>query len=424
LEAGYSMRVLVIGRGGREHAIVAKLARDGVEQIFCAPGNVGMTQATCVAINDDDVSALADFASGNQIDLTIVGPESSLVAGVVDEFQKRGLAIFGPNRATAQLEGSKAFAKALMAKYGIPTAAYQEFTELDAALEYLRTQGFPIVIKADGLAAGKGVVIPQSLPEAEEAVTGMLSGSAFGEAGRRVVIEEFLDGEEFSLMAFADGQSFAPMPVARDYKRAFDGDQGLNTGGMGANSPHPLIDANDYAAALQLVIAPTLAALDSEGIPFTGVLYAGLIKTKAGIKVIEFNVRFGDPETEVVLPRLETPLTEVIEQLATADLPGELTTIAWSPNATVGVVLAAAGYPGEPVKGAAIHGLDQLTGVEVLHMGTASENGEVVTAGGRVLCVVGQGENLAAARENVYRQVEQISCPELFFRSDIAAAVA
>jgi len=411
------VRVLVVGRGGREHAVVQKLASDGVSEIFAAPGNVGMKAATLVPINETSVSELAEFAADNQIDLTIVGPESALVAGIVDEFNNRGLQIFGPTAAAAQLEGSKAFAKQLMAKHGIPTAAYAEFTDTDQALAYVRERGLPFVIKADGLAAGKGVVIPTTLAEAEATIIDMLSGSAFGDSGKRIVIEEFLDGEEFSLMSFVAGDKFATMPVARDYKRAFDGDAGLNTGGMGAHSPNPLITDADTAEAIATVVEPTVAALAADGLPFTGVLYAGLIKTDDGVKVIEFNVRFGDPETEVVLPRLETPLVSLIGSL----MAGQQPDVEWSSEPAVGVVLASQGYPGEFPKGGAISGLDRLDGVEVYHMGTgASNSGQLIANGGRVLFVAAKGDTLADARARVYQEIEKIDAPTLFHRTDIA----
>jgi len=412
------VKVLVIGRGGREHAVVQKLARDGVAEIYAAPGNVGMAAANLVPINETEVEALADFAAANQIGLTIVGPESALVAGVVDEFQKRGLNIFGPTAAAAQLEGSKAFAKQLMAKHGIPTAAYAEFTDADQAIAYVRQHGLPFVIKADGLAAGKGVVIPTTLAEAESTISNMLSGAAFGDSGRRIVIEDFLDGEEFSLMSFVAGDKFVAMPVARDYKRAFDGDQGLNTGGMGAHSPNPLITDADTAEAIATVVEPTVKALITEGIPFTGILYAGLIKTDDGVKVIEFNARFGDPETEVVLPRLETPLVDVVNSLVAGSQPA----VAWSNEPAVGVVLATKGYPGEFEKGGVITGLEMLDGVDVYHMGTGkNENGDLVTNGGRVLFIAAKGETLEAARAKAYIELDKLEAPTLFYRTDIAA---
>lgn len=411
------MKVLVIGRGGREHAVVKKLARDlTVDTIYCAPGNDGMVEATLVPIEETDVKALTEFAQSENIDLTIVGPEMGLMAGVVNEFEKLGLRVFGPSKEAALIEGSKAFAKQMMTKYQIPTAGYGEFTELEEAVNYLKTQSMPIVIKADGLAAGKGVVICQTEEEAIKTLEAMLLHRQFEEASSKVVIEEFLVGEEFSLMAFVSNELYKPMPVARDYKRAFDNDEGLNTGGMGNHSPHPLITEEDYQEAIRLVIEPMTKAMIAEGIPFTGILYAGLMKTEKGIQVIEFNARFGDPETEVLLPRLETKLTDIILAL----LDGRDIECVWSEQPTVGVVLAAKGYPQDYKKGTKILGLDQLENVDVCHMGTKLIDGNYTTNGGRVLFVVGSGENLEAARENVYREIKKIQCDDLFYRTDIA----
>lgn len=411
------MKVLVIGRGGREHAIVKKLMRDQkITQIFCAPGNDGMVEATLVPIEETDVQALTYFAKENQIDLTIVGPEMSLMAGVVNEFEKQGLCVFGPTKEAALIEGSKAFAKYMMSKYNIPTAAYGEFTELEAAVSYLKKQSMPIVIKADGLAAGKGVVICQTEDEAIQTLEEMLLHRKFDEASSKVVIEEFLVGEEFSLMAFVSNELYVPMPIARDYKRAYDNDEGLNTGGMGNHSPHPLILESDYEDAIRSVIEPLTKAMIAEGIPFTGILYAGLMKTDNGTKVIEFNARFGDPETEVLLPRLETDLSEIMLSL----LNGQPIDCVWSDKPTVGVVLAAKGYPENYDKGAVITGLDLLENVDVCHMGTKLINGEYTINGGRVLFVVGNGETLEHARANVYKQIKKINCDDLFYRLDIA----
>lgn len=411
------MKVLVIGRGGREHAIIKKLMRDQTAtQIFCAPGNDGMVEATLVPIEETDTQALAYFAKENQIDLTIVGPEMSLMAGVVNEFEKQGLCVFGPPKEAALIEGSKAFAKYMMSKYDIPTAAYGEFTELEPAVAYLKKQSMPIVIKADGLAAGKGVVICQTEKEAIQTLEEMLLHRKFDQASSKVVIEEFLVGEEFSLMAFVSNELYVPMPIARDYKRAYDNDEGLNTGGMGNHSPHPLILESDYEEAIRTVIEPMTKAMVAEGIPFTGILYAGLMKTPNGTKVIEFNARFGDPETEVLLPRLETDLSEIMLSL----LNGQQTDCVWSDKPTVGVVLAAKGYPENYDKGAVITGLDLLENVDVCHMGTKLINGEYTINGGRVLFIVGNGETLEHARANVYKQIEKINCDHLFYRLDIA----
>jgi len=410
------MKVLVIGRGGREHAIVKKLKRDGVEEIFCAPGNPGMEEATLVNIEETAVEILGEFAQSEGIDLTIVGPESALMAGVVDAFQSLGLKVFGPTKAAAFIEGSKAFAKQIMSKYDIPTAAYGEFTDVDEAVAYLQTQSMPIVIKADGLAAGKGVVICQTLAEAAATVQDMLVGFKFAEAGARVVIEEFLDGEEFSLMSFVSNGIVKPMLIARDYKRAFDNDEGLNTGGMGSHSPHPAITEEDYQEAIRTVVLPTVKAMTTEGIPFTGILYAGLIKTADAVKTIEFNARFGDPETEVLLPRLETKLTDICLSL----LEGKDVQLEWSDEETVGVVLAASGYPEKYDTGAVIRGLDKLEGVDVYHMGTSSTGSDYTINGGRVLFVVGSGKTLDEARAKVYKELEKIDCDELFYRTDIA----
>lgn len=416
------MKVLVIGRGGREHAIVKKVARDKiVTQVFCAPGNPGMSEATLVNIEETDVTTLSNWASDNGIDLVIVGPETALMAGVVDAMQTVGIKAFGPNKCAAQIEGSKAFAKRLMEKYDIPTAAYGEFnnTQVEEALSFLESQSMPIVVKADGLAAGKGVVICQNLAEAKATVVDMLVDASFGAASASVVIEEFLDGEEFSLMSFVANGKFYPMPIARDYKRAFDQDEGPNTGGMGAHSPHPLITESDYQDALNSVVGPTVEAMISEGLDFTGILYAGLIKTAHGNKVIEFNARFGDPETEVILPLLEDDLTDMMLDLL-ADKPVEFN---WSSDSTVGVVLASKGYPGSYGTGAVIEGLNDLESVDVYHMGTGSEAGKTMTNGGRVLFVVARDTDLTSAKAKVYSEITKIKCDDLFYRSDIAGKV-
>lgn len=415
------MKVLVIGRGGREHAIVKKLKRDGICEVFCAPGNPGMREATLVDIEETKAKELANWAKENDIELTIVGPEMALMAGVVDEFEALGLKAFGPKKEAAYIEGSKAFAKKIMDKYNIPTAAYKEFnnSQVSDALTFLEKQSMPIVIKADGLAAGKGVVICQTLEDAKATVNDMLVDASFGVASASVVIEEFLDGEEFSLMSFVAEGKFYPMPIARDYKRAYDNDEGLNTGGMGAHSPHPLITDEDYQIALEKVVKPTVDAMIDQGIPFTGILYAGLIKTAEGPKVIEFNARFGDPETEVILPLLETNLsTALLDLLAGIDID-----MKWSNEQTVGIVLASNGYPDDYAKGVPIKALDTLENVDVYHMGTGLIDGEVVTNGGRVLFVVASGTDLASAREKVYTQIKKIDCDDLFYRTDIAKKI-
>ncbi len=414
------MKVLVIGRGGREHAIIKKIARDNkATQIFCAPGNDGMSEATLVPIEETNVSELAQFATDNQINLTIVGPEVALMAGVVNEFNQLGLPIFGPTKEAALIEGSKAFAKYMMNKYNIPTATYGEFTEMEEAIAYLKNQSMPIVIKADGLAAGKGVVICQTLEEAESTVKEMILDRKFDDASSKIVIEEFLEGEEFSLMAFVSNKIYQAMPIARDYKRAYDGDLGLNTGGMGNHSPHPLITDADYEEAIHKVIEPMTKAMIAEGIPFTGILYAGLMKTTDGIKVIEFNARFGDPETEVLLPRLETDLTDIMLSL----LDDKEVECIWNDKATVGVVLAAKGYPSTYVKGTPIKGLENLIDVDICHMGTKLIDNQISLNGGRVLFVVGCGDTLEQARQKVYQEIEKIDCKDLFYRKDIARKI-
>ena len=409
------MKVLVIGRGGREHAVVKKLARDSkVTEIFCAPGNDGMIEATLVPIEETDVNALANFAKKNQIDLTIVGPEMALMAGVVNKFKELDLPVFGPTKEAALIEGSKSFAKYMMSKYNIPTAAYGEFTQVEEALAYLETQSMPIVIKADGLAAGKGVVICQTLEEANQTVKEMLLDRKFEDASSKVVIEEFLDGEEFSLMAFVSNDIYKAMPIARDYKRAYDNDKGLNTGGMGNHSPHPLILDTDYEEAIQTVIEPMTKAMIEEGIPFTGILYAGLMKTANGIKVIEFNARFGDPEAEVILPRLESDFIQAILDLMD-NKPVELK---WTDKVSHGVVLASTNYPASSTKGSLITRREDVDGL-VFHMGTKMTDEGLVTDGGRVLMVVPLEDDLQTAFDHTDKELEKIQCKDLFHRNDI-----
>lgn len=407
-------KVLVIGSGGREHAIVEALSRSPqVDKIYCAPGNAGIAAlAECVAIGVEDVDALAKFAEDNAIDLTVVGPEAALAVGVADRFQEKGLRIFGPKKAAARIESSKEFAKEIMDKYGVPTAAYRVFDEFEPAWDYVKNRPLPAVIKYDGLAAGKGVVVALTYEEAEAALRDMLLDASFGKG--RVVIEDFLDGPEFSFMCVVSGEKVYPLAIAQDHKRAFDGDKGPNTGGMGAYSPVPFISDEVRNEALERIIKPVAAGLVKEGVPFTGVLYGGLILTKEGPKVIEFNARFGDPETEVVLPRMKSD----IYALFNAAVDGEDFVIEWNPEAVLGVVLASKGYPGSYKKGAEIKGLENLKS-SVYHMGTAEKDGKILTAGGRVAMVVGKGATLAEARDNVLADIALIDCPELFHRSDI-----
>ena len=388
------MNVLVIGSGGREHAIVDALARSPqVEKIICAPGNAGIArQAECVPIRETEVERLRDLARERGVALTVVGPEAALAAGIVDCFKAAGLRIFGPTKAAARIESSKEFAKDLMARYGIPTAAYRSFTDYEAARDYVAARPFPAVLKYDGLAAGKGVVIAQTMEEADRALRDMLLDDKFGEG--KVVVEDFLTGPEFSLLCFVSGSRVWPMVLSQDHKRAFDGDKGPNTGGMGAYSPLPFITAEDERFAVERIMRPTAEAMVAEGCPFEGVLYGGLMKTAQGIKVIEFNARF----------------------CAVAD--GGDARLEWDDRPALGIVLASKGYPGSYGKGHEIKGLDRVEGT-VYHMGTKADGDRILTAGGRVLFVVGRGATLAEAREAALRDVARIECDNLFHRTDI-----
>src|SRR5690554_5250354 len=417
------MNVLIIGSGGREHALTWKVAQDArVEKVFVAPGNAGTaTEAKCenVAIDVLELDRLADFAAAN-VELTIVGPEAPLVAGVVDLFRERGLKCYGPTAGAAQLEGSKAFTKDFLARHGIPTASYANFTEVEPALAYLREKGAPIVIKADGLAAGKGVIVAMTLEEAEAAVRDMLSGNAFGEAGSRVVIEEFLDGEEASFIVMVDGSNVLPMATSQDHKRVGDGDTGPNTGGMGAYSPAPVVTDAVHQRVMDEIIWPTVRGMAAEGNVYTGFLYAGLMIDRSGApKVIEFNCRFGDPETQPIMLRLQSSLVELVE----AALDGRLdqTRAQWDPRPSLGVVMAAGGYPGDYRKGDVISGLAQATSPDgkVFHAGTALRDGQVVTQGGRVLCATALGGNVQAAQQGAYALAKAIHWDGCFYRSDI-----
>ncbi|GAB7530654.1 phosphoribosylamine--glycine ligase [Pseudomonas sp. 3A(2025)] len=417
------MNVLIIGSGGREHALAWKVAQDPrVEKVFVAPGNAGTaTEAKCenVAIPVLALEQLADFAEKN-VSLTIVGPEVPLVAGVVDLFRSRGLDCFGPTAGAAQLEGSKAFTKDFLARHKIPTADYQNFTEVEPALAYLREKGAPIVIKADGLAAGKGVIVALTLQEAEDAVRDMLAGNAFGDAGSRVVIEEFLDGEEASFIVMVDGKNVLPMATSQDHKRVGDGDSGPNTGGMGAYSPAPVVTSEVHQRVMDLVIWPTVRGMAEEGNVYTGFLYAGLmIDTAGNPKVIEFNCRFGDPETQPVMLRLQSSLVLLVEAALAQAL--DKVEAQWDPRPSLGIVLAAGGYPGDYANGDAINGLEvaaQLPG-KVFHAGTALKDGNIVTSGGRVLCATALGNTVGEAQQNAYALASKIEWQGSFYRKDI-----
>jgi len=419
------MKVLVIGNGGREHALAWKASQSPlVRTVFVAPGNAGTALEPAlqnVAINPTDISALLSFAQNEKIDLTIVGPEAPLVIGVVDAFRAAGLKIFGPTQGAAQLEGSKAFTKDFLARHNIPTAEYQNFTEVEPALAYIREKGAPIVIKADGLAAGKGVIVATTLEEAEAAVNDMLAGNAFGDAGHRIVVEEFLDGEEASFIVMVDGENVLPMATSQDHKRVGDGDTGPNTGGMGAYSPAPVVTDEVHQRAMDLVIWPTVRGMAAEGNTYTGFLYAGLMIDKQGNpKVIEFNCRFGDPETQPIMLRLQSDLVE----LCLAACEGKLNeaTSQWDERPSLGVVMAAGGYPAEYRNGDVIHGLplEEVSDGKVFHAGTRlREDDQVVTNGGRVLCVTALGKTVAEAQARAYELMKDIRWDGSFSRSDI-----
>lgn len=410
------MKVLVIGSGGREHAIAKKFNEaPSVEKVFVAPGNDGMrSDAELVAIDALDFPALIAFAKEQAIDLTFVGPEQPLAAGIVDAFEAEGLTIFGPSKVAAQIEGSKSYAKEIMNKYNIPTAAHETFTEAEPAIAYIKEQGAPIVVKADGLAAGKGVIVAMTEQEAIDAVNDMIGNQLFGDSSSRVVIEEFLDGEEFSFMSFVHKGQIYPMVIAQDHKRAYDGDKGPNTGGMGAYSPVPQISEDVVKVAYETIVEPTVKAMEEEGASFTGILYAGLILTKSGPKVIEFNARFGDPETQVVLPRMASDFGLFMKALM-EEQPFDLQ---WHEEAMLGVVVAAEGYPGDVVKGNALPDLGDLE-LPVYHAGTKLVDGQFVGNGGRVLLVAAQAETLKEAQEKVYAELEKKSWDNFFFRKDI-----
>ena len=413
------MNILIIGSGGREHALCWKLA-DSIDDgyIYAIPGNPGMAESPDISIEDN--AAIVDFAKGAKIDLVVVGPEVPLMNGLVDDLTAAGIRAFGPTAAAAQIEGSKSFAKNLMKKYGIPTARYEVFTAAEPARAYIRETGAPIVIKADGLAAGKGVVVAMTEREALDAIDRIMEDGSFGTAGNSVVIEEFMEGEEASLLAFTDGKVIRPMISAQDHKRAFDGDKGPNTGGMGTYAPAPVMTPEMTARAVEEILKPTIEAMAKEGRPYHGCLYAGLMITSEGPKVVEFNARFGDPETQVVLPLLDGNLAEIMCACCEgrlADVP-----IAWKDGAAVCVVLAAGGYPGQYEKGHEIHGIADAEdmGALVFHAGTAERKGKIVTNGGRVLGVVGRGADISSAVRAAYAAAEKISFEGMYYRKDIA----
>lgn len=412
------MKVLVVGRGGREHTLAWKFAQSKkVEKVFVAPGNDGMTDvATILPIDESNHDELVAFAKKENIDLVFVGPENPLLEGIVDRLEDEGITVFGPRKNAALIEGSKSFAKDIMKKYSIPTGDSETFTSFEEAKAHVEEKGAPIVIKADGLAAGKGVTVALELEEAIAALEEILLDARFGEAGSKVVIEEFLDGEEFSLMAFVNGTKVYPMVISQDHKRAYDEDKGPNTGGMGAYSPVPQIPQEVVDRAVETIVKPTAEALVAEGRPFTGILYAGLILTKQGPKVIEFNARFGDPETQVILPRLQNDLADVILDI----LAGKDVELTWSEEAVLGVVVASEGYPNTSTKGMVIPNVKELSKETlVFHAGTKLENGEFVTNGGRVLLVAEKAENLRVAQQRVYEKMKKLDAPGTFYRKDI-----
>ncbi|MGO2342096.1 phosphoribosylamine--glycine ligase [Vibrio litoralis] len=419
------MKILIIGAGGREHALGWKAAQNpNVETVYVAPGNAGTAlepKLENVNIDVEDIEGLVEFAQNNSIELTIVGPEAPLVIGVVDAFRAAKLPIFGPTKDAAQLEGSKAFTKDFLARHKIPTADYANFTEIEPALAYVREKGAPIVIKADGLAAGKGVIVAMTLEEAEDAIQDMLAGNAFGDAGSRVVVEEFLDGEEASFIVMVDGSSVLPMATSQDHKRVGDKDTGPNTGGMGAYSPAPVVTPEIHQRVLEEVIYPTVRGMDAEGYPYTGFLYAGLMIMADGTpKVIEYNCRFGDPETQPIMMRMQSDLVELC--LMAIDEKLDEAESHWDPRASIGIVLAAGGYPADYAKGDVISlpAANDVEGEKIFHAGTANNaNGEVVTAGGRVLCATALGNTVSQAQQRAYELAKQVSWNGMFHRNDI-----
>lgn len=419
------MKVLLVGSGGREHALAWALAQsEHCDELYCAPGNAGIEScADCVSIAVDDISGLVTFAKDKTIDLVIVGPEAPLVAGLADALQREGIKVFGPSQAAARLEGSKGFMKDIAARYGVPTARYKRFSELAPAQDFIRELGAPVVVKADGLAAGKGVIVAETLDQALQAAADMLEGNAFGEAGAEVVVEEFLDGEELSYFALADGESILPLTSAQDHKRVFDGDKGPNTGGMGAYSPAHLMTPELEEKIIHRIIRPTVEGMKQEGCPFTGVLFAGIMVVKGEPYLIEYNVRFGDPECQTLMLRLQGDLLQILQAGAEGRLKDIRGQVSWSDHPSMCVVMAAEGYPGDYQKGTEIKnlsGADEIDHVMVFHAGTKKgPDGEILAHGGRVLGVCATGENLGHAHRLCYEAVDKIDWPEGFCRRDI-----
>ena len=417
------MKILVIGSGGREHALVWKISQSPkVSKIYCAPGNAGISQiAQCINISVDKITELADFAQETKIDLTVVGPELSLSLGIVDEFNQRGLKIFGPTKIATEIESSKVFSKNMMKKYHIPTADYATFNDIKEALTHIKKRQFPLVLKADGLAAGKGVFIVHGMEEAEASLDSLMNEKIFGDAGRQVIVEDFLEGEEVSVLAFSDGTNVIPMVSSQDHKKIYDHDQGPNTGGMGAYSPVPFYDENSKDEVLGQILKPIISGLKKEGREYKGVIYAGLVFTKKGIKVLEFNARFGDPETQALLPGMETDIVEIFMAVIEGQLP--TIDIKWNNNSVVCVIAASGGYPAKYQKGKIISGLEKLENKKdayVFHAGTKYQDEKIVTSGGRVLGMTAWAENISDAKKKAYESIKKIDFKDMYYRKDIA----
>jgi len=413
------MKVLVVGSGGREHALVWKIAQsETVDKMYCAPGNGGISRdVECVNIKAEDIGGLIKFVKNNSIDITVVGPEIPLVNGIVDEFEKNGLKIFGPSKAAAQLEGSKAFSKKIMLKYKVPTALSEEFISSEAAMRYLEKQKYPLVVKADGLAAGKGVIICTDRDEAVRAIKTIMEDKVFGDSGAKIIIEEYLNGEEVSVLAFSDGKNVIPLVPSQDHKRIFDEDKGPNTGGMGAYSPLPVMNEKMLGEVKEKILLPVVLGMEKEGILYKGILYAGLMLTKDGPKVLEFNARFGDPETQAVLPRMESDIMEPIIGVIAGDI--SRCVIKWKTDACVCVVIASGGYPDRYEKGFEISGLNDVEDAVVFHAGTILEDGNILTSGGRVLGVTALGADIQNAIDKCYSAIEKLSFKNMHYRKDI-----